>query len=102
LTGDESTQLISETPTTRRLLQVGVGIGLANFLVFWVVAVFIGGDALNGYMSDGHYFLASHGRFTEVSGAVFTYSKWHATSVFFTHPLAMLCGWLLTRSKTPS
>jgi hypothetical protein len=62
-----------------------------NFAVFWIVAVLIGGDAVNGYQQRGHYFLKSHGTVTEVSQAVFEYSKWHARSLFATHPLAFLC-----------
>jgi len=81
----------------RRILQIGFGLGIANFFVFVFVALYIGGDAINGRMADGHYFLSNHGRLTEVSRGVFTYSKWHAISVFFTHPLAMLCAWLTRR-----
>lgn len=49
----------------------------------------IGGDAINGYAEGGRYFLRAHGKATEVSQAVFTYSKWHAISVFVTVALAM-------------
>ena len=73
--------------------------GMFNFIVFVAVAVYLGGDALNGKAVDGHYYLASHGSFTEVGENVFTYSKWHALSVFITHPLAMLSGWLMTRQN---
>jgi hypothetical protein len=81
----------------RRLVQFGFFGELANFAAFMVGAVYLGGDALNGKAADGHYFLSNHGYLTEVSRAVFTYSEWHARSVFITHPVAILCGWLLSR-----
>ena len=50
-------------------------IGVANFLAFVLIAAAIGGDALNGFVKQGHYFLLNHGVVTEVSQSVFTYSK---------------------------
>jgi hypothetical protein len=54
-----------------------------NFIAFLAMIFYLGGDALNGYVRDGHYFLGLHsnGPFTEVSPAVFSYSRWHALSV---------------------
>jgi len=65
-----------------------------NFVVFCLVAVGIGGDAVNGKIVAGHFYLAEHGKLTEVSEAVFTYSLWHVRSLFVTHPLAILTGYL--------
>ena len=44
---------------------------------------YLGGDAINGYVRAGHYFLGMHsnGPFTDVSRAIFTYSLWHGFSV---------------------
>jgi len=81
----------------RRLLQFGVIAGFCNFLAFWIAAVYLGGDAINGKAVEGHYFLSSHGHFTEVGRNIFTYSRWHVFSIFITHPLAMLCALLLNR-----
>ena len=67
-------------------------IGIANFVVFVLVAAAIGGDAINGYEEHGRYFLRAHGRTTEVSRSVFTYSKWHAISAIIIHPLMILVG----------
>lgn len=53
-----------------------------NFLVFWVVTVSLGGDALNGYVQNGHYFLCAHGSCREVAPSMWTYSYWHAVSGF--------------------
>jgi len=68
-------------------------VAIVNFGTFVVVAVSIGGDALNGHETAGHYFLSNHGTLTEVGRATFEYSKWHAISVFITHPLALFVGW---------
>jgi uncharacterized membrane protein len=67
-------------------------VGIINFVIFVVVAIIIGGDALNGHEAAGHYYLANHGKLTEVSNLVFVYRKIHATSLFITHPLAMIAG----------
>ena len=60
-------------------------LAFVNFAVFITIDIYLGGDALNGYAKDGHYFLCSHGRYTEVSGAVWTYSYYHAISMWITH-----------------
>lgn len=64
-------------------------VGVFNFLWFFAEAAALGGDALNGYQRGGHYFVASHGTYTEVSQAAWEWSRVHALSVFVTHPLAM-------------
>jgi hypothetical protein len=77
-----------------RCLLAVCGLGILNFLAFVIVAFAIGGDAVNGKMVGGHFYLANHGKLTEVSEAVYTYSLWHVRSVFVTHPLAILTGYL--------
>ena len=72
-------------------------LALFNFAAFWIASDLLGGDALNGKVENGHYFLAEHGRLTEVRAGVFTYSLWHARSLFVTNPLAMLTCWLASR-----
>jgi hypothetical protein len=84
----------------RFLLQCLFFAGILNFFTFWFAAVYFGGDAVSGRAMDGHYFLSNHGHLHEVSLAVFTYSKWHTYSVFVTHPIAILCGWLLSRKAS--
>jgi hypothetical protein len=63
--------------------------GFANFAVFWVTALLLGGDAVGGKIEDGNYYLSSHGRFTKVSSGTFYYSRAHARSIWITHPLAL-------------
>jgi hypothetical protein len=86
-------------PTVRRLLWFGFTLGIVNFLAFVALSIYLGGDALNGHVINGHYFLGSHGRYTEVSQRVFQYSRWHATSIFATHPIGALCAVLLRLGK---
>ena len=58
-----------------------------NFFVFMLVSMALGGDAGNGKVAHGHYFVGNHGRYDEVSKPVFTYSLVHGLSLFVTHPL---------------
>lgn len=56
-----------------------------NFAALLIIDTYTGGQAINGHVTDGHYFLGSRGRFTEVSRAVWTFSYYHTMSVKFTH-----------------
>jgi hypothetical protein len=67
---------------------------IVNFLIYWHVAVAIGGDALAGRATDGRYYLSSHGRRTEVSESLYRYSYAHTISTWITQPLGLL-GWFL-------
>jgi hypothetical protein len=60
-----------------------------NVLAFISVSVYLGGDALNGYVRGGEYFLCAHGRCVEVTKAVWTYSYWHAIGSFGLMVLAL-------------
>ena len=55
-------------------------LALPNFIVFWCAAVYFGGDALNGYVQNAHYFICAHGACHEVSKSFWTYSYWHTLS----------------------
>jgi hypothetical protein len=80
---------------SRFWLRAAFVMGAMNFLVFAFVAAAIGGDALNGSVEHGRYFLHNRGVVTEVSRSVFFYSKWHAISTYITHPLAIVAAWML-------
>src|SRR5689334_6962887 len=73
-----------------------IAIGILNFLAFAITAVRLGGDAINGRSENGHYYFSSHGKTTEVSEAVYNYSRIHVYSVWITHPLAMFAGLILS------
>lgn len=61
-----------------------------NIAVYVTVAGYLGGDAINGRVDDGRYFLGSHGKYTEVSRAVFDYSRIHTYTVWATCALLVL------------
>jgi hypothetical protein len=65
-------------------------VGFVNFFWFFFESMSIGGDALNGKVVEGHYFVSSHGALTEVDRSTWEWSRIHAISVFITHPLALL------------
>lgn len=73
-----------------------IAVGILNFVAYGVAATCLGGDAINGRAENGHYFLSSHGKQTEVSEVVFNYSRIHTYAVWITHPLAILSGWILS------
>jgi hypothetical protein len=76
-----------ESPIWLRCLGVFV---FTNFATFWIVAVLLGGDAVNGKIENGHYFLSSHGHLQEVSKSVFLYSKIHCLSAMAGIPILMI------------
>ncbi len=88
-----------KTKSKIKICRVLFVLGLVNFLVFYGLAVYLGGDAFDGKIQDGHFFLLSHGRYTEVSEFIFNYSKWHVYSVFITHPLAIAASILSRRYR---
>ena len=66
---------------------------MANFAIYWHIAVAIGGDAVSGKVVAGHYYVFSHGQFTEVPAWLYRYSRAHTISTWVTLPLAVI-GWL--------
>lgn len=63
---------------------------LLNFVVFVAIASYLGGNAINGKVEDGRYFLGSHGNYTEVSYEIFVYSKIHTIIFLIMHILPFL------------
>lgn len=55
-------------------------IAVPSFLIFAVFSLIVGGDALNGFSTEGRYFVSSHGNDTEVSWLTYTIS-WYLGSV---------------------
>jgi len=53
-----------------------------NFFSLFASSMLLGGDGLNGKKVDGHFFLGNHGKYTEVSEAIYTYSRIHGISLF--------------------
>jgi hypothetical protein len=81
-----------EKRTLHKACRIIFYVAILNFLLFFLTSLFIGGDALNGKIEEGHYYVGNHGNYTEVSHIVFTCSKLHGLSVCLTYPLAMLAG----------
>lgn len=67
-------------------------IAFINFAAFWIISLSLGGDALNGKIQNGRYYVGNHGRYTEVSKEIWTYSKIHTTSIWVTHPIGIILG----------
>ena len=65
-------------------------LGAVNFFSFIAMTFYLGGDAMNGMIKDGHYYLNQKGHYTETTKAIFIYSKLHFMSLIITHPLALL------------
>ena len=53
-------------------------IALVNFFAFVLISTHLGGDAINGHVSGGSYFVCGHGFCTQVTRSVWHYSYWHA------------------------
>lgn len=83
----------------RRVFQAVFILGMLNFVLFFLVSSYLGGDAANGRVEAGRYFVGSHGRLTEVTADAFLFSLWHARSLFVTHPLAILAAALAFRAR---
>jgi hypothetical protein len=83
-----------------RLCSWIVYVAFVNFAVFWFATVFLGGSAIGGKFEDGHFYLSSKGRYVEVSQDVFTFSRWHAYTMFGTHVLAFVAGYFYYRLGT--
>jgi hypothetical protein len=72
---------------------------LLNFTVFCLVGMAIGGTAVTGKVEGGRYYVANHGRLTEVSREVWVYSDRHTRSTWITHPLAVLAFVVMASSR---
>ena len=62
------------------VLNITAVLAWVNFIAFWLVAVYLGGDALNGHVQEQHYFICAHGSCHEVTQTLWNYSYWHAIS----------------------
>jgi hypothetical protein len=98
----------SWTKRVRTACWVVVALGMLNFVVFVAIATYLGGDAVNGKVEGGHYYLygvrTDLGRkvYTEVDESVFNYSKRHVYSIFVTWPLVMASAFALNRIRKRS
>ena len=85
-------------------------LGLANFLVYTVVYVSLGGDAMNGMARldtstdppQARYYLEQRGRPTEVSRGVWIYSAIHSVSIWVTVGAVLLAMLTLAKERIVS
>jgi hypothetical protein len=85
----------------RTFCKLGIAIGLSNYVLYAVISLMAGGDALHGQVAGGHYFLDVGGSFVEVSRALFLSSRWGAYSLLLTFPFGLLCACLLSPTRKP-
>jgi len=76
-------QIRSQSTRSKWIVYSTFALAFTNCVVFDVVSVYLGGDALNGHVTAGHYFLCAHGGCTEVVESVWKYSYWHALSSLY-------------------
>lgn len=75
---------------------------IINFGVWGVVNSVIHGDAVNGKINHGKYYVAMKGRYTEVTRGVYLYSYVHTCTNFVLFPATILSGFLgIRHSSTP-
>lgn len=85
------------TRTLTILAVLAIVIVAPNFMWFVAESGVQGGDALNGYAADGHFFVCAHGACTEIAPAAWEWSRAHAVSVLVTLPVAVLGAVYLVR-----
>jgi hypothetical protein len=73
-----------------RLTRLLVVLAVADFLLFAVVTVAIGGDAASGAVRDGHYFVSNHGVLTEVARATWLVSRVQGLTLWVLGPGAVV------------
>jgi hypothetical protein len=87
----------------RKVCIIAVIVGFLNFLLFLAGTFYLGGDAVNGKAEGGRYYLWGYHEgkkgYTEVTQAVFDYSRWHVYSVMVTWPLMILAGFASERIR---
>ena len=85
----------------RNTLRIICIIAFLNFWVFWYAALILGGDAFNGRIDGGRFFVGSHGEYTEVPESVYKYSRIHVISLFVTTLAGMAAAFILGFMKDP-
>jgi len=94
---DESTRKLMRR-TVARVCAVTMIVGILNFVLFLAGTFYLGGDAVNGKIENGKYYVWGYsfhdGRkdYHEVSKSVFDYSRWHVYSTIALWTLMLAAG----------
>lgn len=64
-------------------------VGFANLVLFLIMSIFVGGDALSGYAEEGEYFVSDHGKYTQVDIFTWYLSRTLGLGAFVFIPLAI-------------
>jgi hypothetical protein len=83
----------------RLVFQLLFALALLNFMLFLVSDALLNGNAAQGMVRNGHYYLAMRSQLTEVSRPVFLYSQWVTSSLLLTIPLGMVSAFLLRQEN---
>lgn len=76
---------------------------MLNFAIFLGIAIYLGGDAVNGKRQNGHFYLYGvrtvNGNkiYTEVSRPVYDYSKFHVLATMASWPFVMAAAYIRNR-----
>jgi hypothetical protein len=76
----------------RYLPHLIVYLGMLNFLLFFLSILLLGGNALNGKVEAGHYFLGDHGYYGEVIYPVYLLNHLWSILTVVTWPLVLLAA----------
>ncbi len=79
----------------RRLPALIFYLGMLNFLLFFISSLLLGGDGLNGKIEAGHYYLGSHGDYTEVILPIYLLSRAQGILFFVSWPFVMIAALLV-------
>lgn len=87
-----------------RILLWIIFVGLANLTAYTVIYWYLGGDARNGEVRDGSYYVRGHFIHTpegilshEVARATWIYSYIHSISIWATHAAVLVSMFILAR-----
>lgn len=89
--------------TAYRLALMLTMLFVLNLTAFFAHSLYLGGDATRGKYDHGHFYVKSHGKYTEVTEAQFDRNKLHAKSLiasFVGGLLGALLMWLGPSSAT--
>jgi hypothetical protein len=92
-----------DLPIGMKVVWLAAGVNFASFLI---LSGMYGGSALNGKIEGGKFYVANHGRYTEVTESTFRFSLIHSMTAFGLIFVAVLgTGWIShyrsARTKRP-